>query len=315
MMVRNVITVGLNPAIDYVVRCAGFLPGRVNSGRLVARMAAGKAANVTRALALLGQDVLAYGFLGEGDWPFFKDQLHKLRPGAVVGHFSLFPQATRQNITILHGETETHIRLAGFEVNKTDITALEKDLKETVQPGDAVLFCGSLPQGLSAQQFGDLLDIALSVGAKVGVDTAGEALTLAMRRPLWIAKPNAEELAEAWGTGKLETVADITAAAGKQACQVENLLVSRGQLGALLIRQGECVTGSISVSEPVIRTVACGDHLLAGFVHGLAQGKSPMQALGIGLALATARAVSADLEIFDSVKYSTFLKRVVVARV
>ena len=38
MMVRNVITVGLNPAIDYVVRCAEFLPGRVNSGRLVARM-------------------------------------------------------------------------------------------------------------------------------------------------------------------------------------------------------------------------------------------------------------------------------------
>lgn len=315
MMVKNVRTVGLNPAIDCVVRCQGFLPGRVNSGELVARIAAGKAANVTRALALLGQDVLACGFLGECDWLFFKDQLHKLRPGAVACHFALLAQATRQNITILHGDGETHIRLAGFEVNKTDIAAMEKHLKETVQPGDAVLFSGSLPVGLSAQRFGDLLDIALSVGAKVGVDTAGEALTLALRKPLWIAKPNAEELAQVWGTGKLETVADITGAAGKQACQVENLLVSRGRLGALLIRQDECFTGSISMSEPVIRTVACGDHLLAGFVHGLAQGKTPKQTLGIGLALATARAVSADLEIFDSEKYSMFLERVVVARV
>ncbi len=315
MMVRNVITVGLNPAIDCVVRCQGFLPGEVNSGRLVARIAAGKAANVTRALVLLGQDVRACGFLGEGDWPFFKEQLHKLRPGAVACHFALLMQATRQNITILHGDTETHIRLAGFEVNNTDIAAMEKDLKETVQPGDAVLFSGSLPVGLSPQQFGDLLDVALALGGMVAVDTTGEALTLALRKRLWIAKPNAEELAQAWGTGKLETVADITGAAAKQACKVENLLVSRGQLGALLIRHGECFTGSIPTAEPVIRTVACGDHLLAGFVHGLAQGKTPMQALGIGLALATARAVSADLEIFDSAKYCMFLEQAVVARV
>ena len=107
----------------------------------------------------------------------------------------------------------------------------------------------------------------------------------------------------------------ITGAAGKQACHVENLLVSRGRLGALLIRQDGCFTGSISMSEPVIRTVACGDHLLAGFVHGLAQEKTPKQALGMGLALATARAVSADLEIFDSAKYSMFLERVIIARV
>ena len=315
MMVKNLITVGLNPAIDCVVRCDGFLPGEVNSGKLVARIAAGKAANVTRALALLGRDVLACGFLGECDWLFFKEQLHKLRPGAVACHFTILSQATRQNITLLHGDTETHIRLNGFEVQKPDIAAMEKYLKETVQAGDAVLFSGSLPAGLSAQRFGDLLDVSLALGALVAVDTAGEALTAALRRPLWIAKPNAEELAQAWGHGKLETAADITAAAGKQACPVENLIVSRGQLGALLIRHGECFTGTVPPAERVIRTVSCGDHLLAGFVYGLSQGKAPMQALGTGLALATARAVSEDLEIFDSGKYSMFLEQVVVARV
>ena len=314
-MVRNVITVGLNPAIDCVVRCRGFLPGEVNSGRLVARIAAGKAANVTRALVLLGEDVRACGFLGEGDWSFFKEQLHKLGPGAVACHFALLAQATRQNITVLHGDGETHIRLAGFEVKETDIAAMEKDLKQTVQPGDGVLFSGSLPVGLSARQFGDLLDVALGLGGLVAVDTAGEALAMALRKPLWIAKPNVAELAQAWGVGKLETVADITAAAQKQACPVENLIVSRGQQGALLIRHGECFAASVHLAEPVVRTVACGDHLLAGFVHGLAQGKTPVQALGAGVALATARAVSEDLEIFDSGKYSRLLEQVVVARV
>ena len=119
MIAKSLITVGLNPAIDCVVRCEGFVSGQVNAGRQVARIAAGKAANVTRALALLGQDVLAMGYLGDCDWPFFKEQLHKLRPGAVACQFNILPQSTRQNITILDGRAETHIRLGACPSNPT----------------------------------------------------------------------------------------------------------------------------------------------------------------------------------------------------
>lgn len=315
MIAKSLITVGLNPAIDCVVRCEGFLAGQVNTGRQVARIAAGKAANVTRALALLGEDVLAMGFMGDCEWSFFKEQLHKLRPGAVACHFSILSQITRQNITVLDGGVETHIRLKGFEVKENDIVAIEKHFKEMLHAGDVVIFSGSLPQGLTAQRFGDLLDITLALGAKVAVDTAGAALTVALSKPIWIAKPNTEELAQAWGTGTLETVLDIKAAAEKRTCNVENLVVSRGKLGAVLISGGNCYSGTVPAQQRVIRTVACGDHLLAGFVHGLWRGKDPMRTLGQAVALATARAVSEDLEMFDSKKYSRLLEQVVVARV
>jgi len=315
MITKSLITVGLNPAIDCVVRCEGFRVGQVNTGRQVARIAAGKAANVTRALALLGEDVLAMGFMGDCDWPFFKEQLHKLRPGAVACHFSILPQTTRQNITVLDGGVETHIRLKGFEVAENDIVAIEKHLKEMLHAGDVVIFSGSLPQGLTAQRFGDLLDLTLAQGAKVAVDTAGAALAIALSKPIWIAKPNTEELAQAWGTGTLETVTDIKAAAEKRTSNVENLVVSRGKLGAVLISGGNCYSGTVPAQQRVVRTVACGDHLLAGFVHGLWRGKDPMRALGQAVALATARAVSEDLEIVDSEKYSRLLEQVVVARV
>ncbi|MGC8624052.1 MAG: hexose kinase [Phycisphaerae bacterium] len=315
MTSRNFITVGLNPAIDCVLQCDGFWPGRVNSGRQLARIAAGKAANVTRALALLGQDVVALGFMGDSDWAFFNAQLHQLSPGAVACHFSILPQSTRQNITILNAGVETHIRLRGFAVTEADIATVQKHLMETAQTGDVVIFSGSLPEGLSVQQFGQMLDIVLTRGAKVAVDTAGAALAAALTKPLWIVKPNAEELAEVWGTGKLNTPAAIKTAAAEKACPVENLLVSRGKLGVVLVRADGCFSGSVSTRRQVVRTVACGDHLLAGFSHGLWNGKSPTAALDAGLALATARAVSANLEFFDSLIFSKLLGHAVIESV
>jgi 1-phosphofructokinase len=315
MTPKHLITVGLNPAIDCVLHCSGFQPGRVNVGRQLARIAAGKAGNVTRALALLGQDVLALGFLGDCDWSFFKEKLHKIGPGAVACKFNLLSQATRQNITVLDGDVETHIRLKGFEVTARDIASLENILKETVREGDAVIFSGSLPEGLAPQQFGVLLDATLAQGAKVAVDTTGPALAVALGKRLWIAKPNTEELAEAWGIGELQTVSAIKAAAQQRSGAVENLVVSRGGLGAVLVRSDGCLSGSVPTEDPIIRTVSCGDHLLAGFVHGLWHGKAPAQALAEGLALATARAVSEDLEIFDSGKFSRLLPQATVAQV
>jgi 1-phosphofructokinase family hexose kinase len=315
MTARNLITVGLNPAIDYVVQCDGFSPGAVNTGRQLARIAAGKAANVTRALALLGEDVLALGWLGECDWPFFKEQLHKLGPGAVACNFSILAQATRQNITIMDGASETHLRLPGFAVSTAEIAALEKHLLELVQPDDAVIFSGSLPQGLTPQQFGRLLELMLARGAKVAVDTAGPALAVALAKPLWIAKPNAEELATAWSTGELNSVQEIKTAAGAQGGRVENLVVSRGKQGAVLVRADGCISGVAPDAGKVHRTVACGDHLLAGFIHSLWNGHSPADALAEGVALATARAVSADLEIFDFQKFSPLRGQVAIERV
>ena len=192
---------------------------------------------------------------------------------------------------------------------------MEKQLRETVQRGDAILFSGSLPTGLTTQRFGDLLDLALTLGAKVAVDTAGAALTVALGKPIWIAKPNAEELAQAWGIDRLDSVPQIQAAVRKRQENVEHLVVSRGKLGAVLIHGGACYSGHVPDQSGVIRTVACGDHLLAGFVHGLWQGQSPTEALGTGLALATARAVSENLEIFDFETYTRLKQQAVVERV
>lgn len=309
---RNIITVGLNPAIDYVLQCDGFRPGYVNSGQLLARIAAGKAANVTRALALLGQDVVALGLIGDCDWAFFKERLHQLGPGAVACNFNILPQSTRQNITVLDTGVETHIRLKGFVVTGEDIAAVEKRLLETAQTGDAVIFSGSLPEGLSALRFGQMLDVILTRGVKVAVDTAGAALAVALTKPLWIAKPNAEELAEVWGTGMLNTPEAITTTVAKKACTVENLVVSRGKLGAVLVRTDGSFSGSVPGAWQVVRTVACGDHLLAGFSHGLWNGKSAIAALDEGLALATARAVSTNLEFFDSSIFTKVLGRGII---
>ena len=112
----------------------------------------------------------------------------------------------------------------------------------------------------------------------------------------WLIKPNAEELGELVGTAPaaLETALPMMMQA--QSLGAENVLLSLGDEGAMLLTEGGKVYHAQAVGGfNIMSTVGAGDSLTAGFLAALEQGMSESAALSLAVAAGTAAACNAWL--------------------
>src|ERR1700744_6258365 len=176
--VMAIVAIGFNPAVDRILECPDFHIGGHQQATQIARLAAGKAANVNRALAQMGTDSIATGFIGTNELEFFHEQLMSTGPGRVLCRFVEVSGKTRENITILDPKRrlETHLRDKGFSATHEEALLLEQKIMHEMKPGDVAIFSGSLCAGIDASFFGALLDKCSSAGARVVVDSSGDPL-------------------------------------------------------------------------------------------------------------------------------------------
>ena len=288
-----ILTIGFNPAVDRVLECPEFHIGGHQKATQIARLAAGKAANVSRALAQLGADSIATGFVGGDELEFFHEQLMLSGPGRILCRFARVNGPTRENISILDPkrQVETHIRDRGFSVSVEEASLLAAKIEHELKPGDAAVFSGSLCGGLSDVFFGELLERCIGLQARVVVDSSGSPLKVAAGKKIWLLKPNLEELRQLMGTEVPNAASAVRDAAMGLLENVEQVLVTRGPLGAVLLTRAGCFAARYVGKEPPVRTVGCGDHLLAGYVSEVMAGRDAERALAVAVGVATARGV------------------------
>jgi 1-phosphofructokinase len=300
-----IFTIGLNPAIDRILECPGFHIGGHQHAYEVAHVAGGKAVNVSRALALLGVDSIATGFLGNQDVEFFHNQLMGSGPGRIMCRFVEVGGKTRENVTIIDPErrVETHLRDRGFAVTPAEAELLRTKLSHDLRPADMVILSGSLCEGLASDYLGGLIDLCNHAGARVALDSSGDALrqVLVTGRRVWLLKPNMEELRAIIGREVPNAATAVRDAARELLPHASLILASRGAAGAVLVQAAPggqeapaALSGRAIVQTAAVRSVGCGDFLLAGFVADILAGHTPDAALRGALALATARAFCRD---------------------
>jgi 1-phosphofructokinase family hexose kinase len=296
-----ILTIGFNPAIDRILECPNFHIGGHQQAKQVARLASGKAANVSRALAQLRTDSIATGFIGSSELEFFHEQLLSTGPGRILCHFVEVTGKTRENITILDpaNHQETHIRDRGFVVSPQEMELLHKRIEHDLKPGDIAIFSGSLCQGLPDNFFAGVIDRCTALQAKVVIDSNGEPLRAAVKKPLWMLKPNLEELRQLLGSEVPNAATAIRDAASPLLAGIQHILISRGPQGAVLLTPAASYSARSTSKTAPVRTVGCGDHLLAGFIAELAAGRDVEHALISAVAIATARALSPKMDEFD----------------
>ena len=284
-----IITVGLNPAIDRVIEVGDLTLGAHQEGREAFRMPAGKALNVSRVLANLGVRSVATGFLGEENRKPFEDLCRDL---AITADFFHLPGRTRENVTLVDLRTrqETHIRDVGLKVDAPHLARLTKKLSMMSRPEHIVIFSGSLPPGISPQDFAGLVDVCAAGGARVAVDTTGEALAAMAGKRLWLLKPNAAELSHLAGR-ELKTLRQQLQAAKQLNDHVEVILFTCGAEGAYLLTRGLALHGRAPLAPQRARnTVGCGDALLGAFVAGVWRKLDMREAFRDAVACASASA-------------------------
>jgi 1-phosphofructokinase len=288
----SIIAVALNPAIDRTLQVRNLELGGHQRGNLVAVQPAGKAVNVARVLGSLGTPSVLTGFVGEGDGPRFERSF----AGSPVRVALLEVSGrTRENITLVDPDRrlETHIRDAGFPVTPRDLARLIDVLAPHMRPDACVIFSGSLPPGMDAAMFADLLALCRDRGTRVAVDSSGPGLDAVRRTEgLWLVKPNRAELAELVGRA-VTSDDDVLAAAAAVRGRVGELAVTLGADGACLFTPEGAWRARLAAPSPaaqsrIVKTVGSGDAFLAGLLHAHREGRAPADRLRLAVACGTA---------------------------
>ena len=120
-----ILTVTLNAAIDRTVAVPNFRLGRRHRAVESRTVAGGKGINVARALSLLGQPVIATGFVGG---PTGTRVLEQLREESVLTDFTRIAGETRINLAVIDptsGE-QTEINERGPAVSPEEVAELRR---------------------------------------------------------------------------------------------------------------------------------------------------------------------------------------------
>ena len=298
----KVVTVTMNPAVDLVVEMDALVPEAVNKARRETRYCGGKGINVASVLALLGERVSASGLLGRENAEPFRRHCADMGMGF---EFVCVDGLTRTNVKLaVDGHGATDINLPGLKAESVDLQLLRDHLATLLGKGDCLILSGSLPPGVPADWYAELIRDGRGKGAVTFLDASGEALRLGLEALPDAAKPNRQELLDIAGGDDVLTAARDWVRRG-----VGLMAVSLGSDGALLVESDRCLRAE---RAPVlaVNMVGAGDAFVAGMVYGRLHGWEAERALAFSTALSGHWVEKMDRRVLDVGRVETLRRAV-----
>jgi 1-phosphofructokinase len=277
-----IVTLTPNPSLDRTLEVAELHRGEVLRATAVRVDAGGKGINVARALKANGHAVRAVVPVGGHEGDHLVDTLAALAIEVVAVPLG---SVVRTNVSLVEPDgTVTKVNAPGPELSGGETAALTKATVDALEDAAWVAGCGSLPPGAPLDLYAQVAAAAHDVGARVAIDTSGDALAAAIAGRPDLVKPNTDELAALTGRTLTTVGAVLDAARELLGRGVGAVVVSLGADGALLV-DGD---GAWHATTPPVTprsNVGAGDSLVAGL---LAAGGSGPDALASGVAYGTA---------------------------
>jgi 1-phosphofructokinase len=170
----KIITVTLNPSLDRTLVTHFLALGYHNGTRETTRLdISGRGVAISRALYSLGVSTHAVVLIGhDATGRAYQALLAEEQfPVSVLRREGL----TRSAIIIKDTghQNETHVSEDSSGINPHDLQIVAELLQGSVNPGDTVVFAGSLPGDTPTDTYVGLTDIVQSVGAQVAVNAGG----------------------------------------------------------------------------------------------------------------------------------------------
>ena len=280
----KIITLTLNPAFDVHCFCDSFKPYHESIVCITAKDAGGKGINISRALSVNGTENHAVVIVGKENGTEFCQALEKdgLSVSAVWTEGRI-----RENITLHEtNNPETRISFEGFSC-ETSILQQVSDSVGEVDKNTIVTFTGSIPKGITTKDVLALLESFRDKGAKIVIDSRSVSLSELFAFKPWLIKPNKDE-AEVYAGKSIQSVNDaIGIARGLCEKGVENVVISLGGDGAVLVDKHNTLVAKVPVIE-VRSTIGAGDSMLAGFIDGTVNELNKAEILKRAVAFGTA---------------------------
>ncbi|MBO5939268.1 MAG: 1-phosphofructokinase family hexose kinase [Clostridia bacterium] len=281
----KIITLTLNPAFDVHCFVEDFQPYHENLAKITTSEAGGKGVNISRALTVCGTENLAFVVLGEENGEGFT---RAMSADGMTYQTITVAGRIRENITI-HTDTadETRISFSGFDAPEDLLAQVEAPLLPMIDRDTVLTLTGRNPSGVGIVETKEMLRRFIARGSKIVIDSRSFELSDLVEMKPWLIKPNQEEISAYLGReiSKLDEV--VEAARELHEGGIENVMISLGSKGALLVSD----EGVFSARPPRIEalsTIGAGDSSIAGFLAATAEGCSAKDCLCRAVAYGTA---------------------------
>ena len=256
-----ILTVTLNPAIDFTVFGEEFIPHQTNRGQDIAPDPGGKGNNAARIAKRLGSEAMVTGFIGGFTGDYIQSQL---RLEGMQTAYYIIDRTTRMTVSFIEKTTgkETKIVPFGPEITDDEAEAFCHHYDHLIRTHrfSIVALCGSLPRGLPADFYGRLIDIAGERDTPAILDSSGEALSAGIEHYPFLIKPNVAEAMELAGV-KRDDVFDSM----KELCSKAKLVALTMEAeGAIFFSERKTVKVHCEARD-AINPVGAGDAFIGGF--------------------------------------------------
>ena len=301
----------MNPAFDKTVTVDALQPGRVNRISRGCVDASGKGVNVAIVAQRLGLKARCIGCAGEVGAERF---LRMLDGQGIEHRFLTVPGELRTNLKVVHldGSGVTELNEPGAPVEGERLQAFLRMAQDTCLDTMLMVVNGSLPQGCPEGTYRDLMR---AVNVPCILDVSGRELLLGLEASPFLIKPNIHELEATLGR-RLNGMAEISAAAREMtALGAQNVLVSMGGDGAMLITRDAGYFAPV-IPVAVKSTVGAGDSMVGGFLKGwVVSGGDLKEAFRWSVAAATAAVMTEGTQLVIPEDVTALVERVVIQEV
>jgi 1-phosphofructokinase family hexose kinase len=281
-----ILTVTLNAAIDRTVAVPSFRQGNRHRAVEASTVAGGKGVNFARALKTLDRPVIATGLAGG---PTGARLMERLAEESILTDFTWIAGESRTNLAVIDptsGE-QTEINERGPEVSPEELERFLEKLLYLARGARICAIAGSLPPSVPAAFSARMVEELKALGVETIVDTEGEPLLASLRAGPAAVTPNVREAEGAVGhefSDRDDMLSGLRS------------LVELGATDAVITRPEGCVASLRDADEgrhayeviaprvEPVATVGSGDAVLAGFVAGRYDGRSPEECLRFAVA-------------------------------
>lgn len=293
---KRIVTLTVNPTIDVNARVEQVIAGRKLRCDRPRREPGGGGVNVSRAIHRLGGESMLLYLGGGPTGEMLQDLLEEegLEPRQIP-----IEGWTRENVHIVEERSEQQFRfgMPGPEVREDEWQRCLDELSKLDPAPDYLVASGSLAPGIPDDFYRRVARVGKDIGARVVVDTCGEALRQLKGGEVFLIKPNIHELQDLAGKELQEEDEQVEAAQraiAEGCCEVVALSLERGGTVVITAEGSEFVR---SPTVPIRSKVGAGDSMVAGVVLGLARGMELMDAIRFGVAAASAAVMTAGTEL------------------
>ncbi len=199
-------------------------------------------------------------------------------------------QESRTNLTISDKQGLTvKLNQVGHPLDGHELTQIRRLVEMRLAKARWLMICGSVPPGVPANFYCEIIEMAKARGVKTLLDTDGDALALGAEAKPTVITPNQHEAERLLGRAILTRSQFLEAVDRLQAMGPESVILSLGSRGAIASGP-DGVFEALPPRIDALCPIGAGDCLAAAFAWAMDKKKAFYESLRWGVAAGTAAA-------------------------